>query len=101
MRDSVIMNDTTIRAGVLIDRCVLDKQIDIGAGARLGVGEDMTPNSREPGNLNTGITIVGKRARVPAEAVIGCNCRIDPNTTPEDFTQLEVPSGETVSRRSS
>jgi glucose-1-phosphate adenylyltransferase len=98
VRDSVIMNDTIIRAGAVIDRCVLDKEIEIGAGTQVGAGDDMTPNLLEPANINTGITIVGKRARVPAGAVIGRNCRIDANTTPIDYDQLQVPSGATISQ---
>ena len=98
VRDSVIMNDTTIRAGALVDRCVLDKEIEIGANAHVGVGDDTMPNQLEPANINTGITIVGKRARVLAGAVVGRNCRIDPSVTPDDFVGLDIPSGATVSR---
>lgn len=97
VRDSVIMNDTTILSGAVIDRCVMDKEIVIGAGAQVGVGDDNRPNEREPGNIHTGITIVGKRAHVPDGAVIGRNCRIDGNVTPADFELLEIPSGATVS----
>lgn len=99
VRDSVIMNDTVIRSGALVDRCVLDKEIEIGAGAQVGCGDDNTPNQLEPANINTGITIVGKRAQIPAGTCIGRNCRIDPNTTGDDYDQLEIPSGGTVSRR--
>ena len=98
VRDSVVMNDTTIKAGALIDRCVLDEQIEIGADAQVGVGDDNTPNQLEPANLNTGITIVGKRAHIPAGATIGRNCRIDPNITPDDFEQLHILSGAVVAR---
>jgi glucose-1-phosphate adenylyltransferase len=101
VRDSVIMDDTIIRAGAVIDRCILDKEIEIGAGTQVGAGDNMTPNLLEPGNLNTGITIVGKRARVPAGAIIGRNCRIDANTTPKDYDQLQVPSGATISQHES
>jgi glucose-1-phosphate adenylyltransferase len=100
VRDSVIMNDSVIRAGARIDRCVIDKQVEIGADAVLGLGDDTTPNRAEPGNLHTGLTVVGKRAVVPAQAEIGRNCRIDPNVTPGDFGVLSVPSGETVRRHS-
>ena len=99
VRDSVIMNDTRILAGAQVNCCVLDKEIEIGPDARVGGGDDSTPNQLEPGNLNTGITIAGKRARIPAGAIIGRNCRIDPNVTPADFGSLEVPSGGTISRR--
>ncbi len=96
IRDSVIMNDTIVRAGARIDRCVLDKEIEVGTETQLGVGDDNTPNEREPHNLNTGITIVGKRAVIPPGAVVGRNCRIDANAAPEDFGKMEVPSGGTV-----
>jgi glucose-1-phosphate adenylyltransferase len=99
VRDSVIMNDTTIKAGAVIDCCVLDKEIEIGANTHLGMGDAGTPNQLESANLNTGITIVGKRAHVPANTVIGRNCRIDPNVIPDDFERLDIPGGATVSRR--
>jgi glucose-1-phosphate adenylyltransferase len=97
VRDSVIMDDTVIRAGAQIHRCILDKQIEVGAGAQVGVGNDAPPNDREPNNLYTGVTLVGKGARVPAGAAVGRNCLVAPGVTPEDFHQLEVPSGTTVS----
>jgi glucose-1-phosphate adenylyltransferase len=83
----------------VIDRCVLDKEIEIGAETQVGVGTDNTPNQLEPDNLDTGITLIGKRACVPAGAVIGRNCCIDMNTTLNDFARLQVPTGETISRR--
>jgi glucose-1-phosphate adenylyltransferase len=101
VRDSVIMDDTIIRAGAVIDRSILDKEIEIGAETQIGAGENMTPNLLEPANINTGITIVGKRARVPAGAIIGRNCRIDANTTAKDYDQLQVPSGATISQHDS
>jgi glucose-1-phosphate adenylyltransferase len=98
--DSVIMTNTTIEAGARVDRCILDEEVRIGDKAELGVGHDNTRNQLEPLNLYAGITIVGRRAHVRAGALIGLNCRIDPNVTPEDFLQLEIPSGRTVPRRS-
>jgi len=97
--NSVVMNDTVIRAGALVDKCVLDKEIEVGAGAQVGVGDDMTPNQFEPANIDTGITIVGKRAHIPANAVIGRNCRIDPSTAAGDYAELQVPSGGTIIRQ--
>ena len=101
VRDSVVMTDTIIRTGAVVDRCVLDKEIEIGAGAQVGAGDMMTPNLLEPANLNTGITIAGKQAHIPAGAIIGRNCRIDAATTPADYDQLQVPSGATISKRRS
>ena len=99
VRDSVVMDDTIIRAGAVVDRCILDKEIEIGAGTQVGTGIDMVSNLLEPTNLNTGITIVGKQAHIPQGAIIGRNCRIDANTMPSDYDQLLVPSGATISKR--
>lgn len=96
VKDSVIMNDTIIRADAVVDCCIIDKQVEIGPGAKLGVGKDDTPNQLEPDNINTGITIVGKRGIIPEGATIGRNCRIDPDTTPDDYETLKVKSGESI-----
>jgi glucose-1-phosphate adenylyltransferase len=99
VRDSVIMNDTILRSGAVVECCILDKEIEVGPGAHLGAGKDDTPNKMEPANINTGITIAGKRAQIPAGAIIGRNCRIDPSTTPDDYESIEVPSGGTISKK--
>ncbi|MBV9957664.1 MAG: glucose-1-phosphate adenylyltransferase [Acidobacteria bacterium] len=99
VRDSIIMHDTIIRAGAQIHRSILDKQVVIGAEAQVGAGDDNAPNEREPVNLHAGITVVGQRAQVPAGAIVGRNCLIDPHVTPAEFHQLEVSSGATVSKR--
>ncbi len=77
VRDSVIMFDTHIRAGAVVDRAILDKEVYVGPNAIIGTGNDFdTPNVDEPERLNTGITVVGKRAVIPASARIGRNVRI-------------------------
>ncbi len=99
VRDSIVMFDAAIGAGAVLDRVIVDKEVVIGSGAQVGVGDDQTPNETEPSRLNTGITIVGKRAHVPHGVRIGRNCRIDPSVDPEDFTLADLPSGTTVTHR--
>jgi glucose-1-phosphate adenylyltransferase len=96
VRDSIIMNDTVIRSGARVDRCIMDKEILVDEEAVVGYGSDMTPNRLEPGNLDGGITVVGKEARIPARYRIGRNCRIDSRVRLEDFGSRDVPSGECV-----
>jgi glucose-1-phosphate adenylyltransferase len=98
VRDSVIMNDTVIRSGARVDRCILDKRIEVGRGAVVGCGDDETPNEAEPENLRTGLTIVGKEALIPAGVVIGRNCRIDSRVAAADYPGREVRSGACVLR---
>ena len=97
VRDSIVMFDATIGEGAVIDRAIVDKEAVIGAGARVGVGDDMKPNRTEPERLASGITLVGKRARVPRGVAIGRNCRIDPGVIERDFgTSDTLASGETI-----
>jgi len=98
VRDSIVLFDAAIGAGAVVDRTVIDKEVVIGPSAYVGFGDDLTPNQTEPGRLNTGITLVGKRAQVPYGVRIGRNCRIDPDVEPTDFTLADLPSGSTVTR---
>lgn len=101
VRDSVVMNDTWIGPGAILDRVIVDKQVVIGAGAQLGFGEDNKPNDQEPDKLNTGITVVGKGAHVPAGVKIGRNVVIVPKVEESAFAAFgeNVPSGATVGVR--
>jgi glucose-1-phosphate adenylyltransferase len=96
VRDSVIMNGVIIRSGAVVNCSILDKEVEVGANTRIGVSDDNTPNQLEPANLNTGITIVGKRAMIPPNMTIGKNCRIDSDVCGKDFSGSEVPSGQTI-----
>lgn len=96
VRDSIIMFDTFIGENSVVDRSVLDKEVVIGPNSYIGYGEDDTPNKLEPQRLNTGITLVGKRAILPAGIRIGRNVKIGTDVTPDDFGGLELASGETV-----
>jgi len=97
VRDSVIMFDTHVRAGAVVDRAIVDKEVNIGPNAIVGTGNDFdTPNVAEPERLNTGITVVGKRAQIPASARIGRNVRIAGDVRPADFKSRRVPSGSSV-----
>jgi glucose-1-phosphate adenylyltransferase len=99
VRDSIVMFDTVVRQGAVLDRAIVDKDCEIGEGATVGAGTDLRPNRREPERLYAGVTLVGKRARVPAGVTIGRNCRIDPGVVPGDFgTAKAIRSGETVTR---
>jgi len=97
VRDSIVMFDTVVRERAVLHRAIVDKDCDIGQGATVGFGDDLRPNRREPERLYSGLTLVGKRAEVPAGVQIGRNCRIDPGARREDFRRKRlIRSGETV-----
>ncbi|MDP2725934.1 MAG: glucose-1-phosphate adenylyltransferase, partial [Dehalococcoidia bacterium] len=82
-----------------INRSIVDKEVWTGRGCQVGYGDDNTLNREEPQILNTGITIVGKKSRLPAGLRVGRNCKINPGVREESFTEMAVPSGDTVASR--
>ncbi|MCB0209064.1 MAG: glucose-1-phosphate adenylyltransferase [Anaerolineae bacterium] len=97
VRDSVIMNDTVIEAHARVERAIIDKDVHIGESAEIGYGVDNIPNREHPTRLNTGLTVVGKWARIPNGAKIGHNVIINPGAKEGSFQTDFVPSGETLS----
>jgi glucose-1-phosphate adenylyltransferase len=103
VRDSIVMFDTVIRAGAVVDHAIIDKEVSVGPNAIVGMGQDMTTaNRQEPGRLNTGITVVGKRAVIPAGVRLGRNVKINEGVRPADFGgRRSVPSGGTIEHKHS
>jgi glucose-1-phosphate adenylyltransferase len=99
VRDSIILFDTIIGAGSIVDRAILDKEVVVGKNCQIGYNDDMTPNKLEPTRLDTGITLVGKRAHLPDNLKVGRNCKIGSDLRPEDFSSDTIPSGETVENK--
>jgi NDP-sugar pyrophosphorylase family protein len=99
VRDSIILFDSVIRPGAVVDRSILDKEVAVGPGAIIGEGTDFdVVNRREPGRLNTGITVVGKRAVVPRGVRIGRNVLVGEGVRAADFVSRVIRSGSTVER---
>ena len=56
-----------------------------------------TPNRQEPARLNTGITVIGKRATIPAGVRLGRNVKVLEGVRPADFGgRRTIASGGTV-----
>jgi glucose-1-phosphate adenylyltransferase len=99
VRDSIILFDAIIGAGSVIDRAILDKEVVVGKHCQIGYGDDMTPNKLEPTRLDTGITLIGKRAHLPDNLKVGRNCKIGADLRLEDFSTDMLVSGETIEDR--
>ncbi len=97
VKDSIIFNDTVIRKNAEIEKAIIDKEVEIQANCKIGVGDDMTPNQEKPDLLNNGLNIIAKRATVPEDTTIERNCRIFSYAAPADFDSNIIESGSTVS----
>jgi len=97
VRDSIIFNDCRIEAGAIIERAIIDKEVTVGKNAYVGYGDDFAPNGDRPDIVNTGVTIVGKRARVDPYVRIGRNCVIGANVRVDARNRDGyLPSGTTI-----
>jgi glucose-1-phosphate adenylyltransferase len=90
VRDSIVQHAAVVRRGAVVDRAIVDKEVDIGASAVIGEGALTIANVDRPDILHTGITIIGKRARIPAGFHVGRNVIIGPGVDDEldDFSEL-------------
>jgi len=96
VKDSIVLSDSVIGPRSIVDYSILDKEVVVEAGCHIGCGSNFQINRREPKVANTGITIVGKRAKVPAGIKMGRNCITYYGVTEDDFPGPEIQSGETI-----
>jgi glucose-1-phosphate adenylyltransferase len=99
VRNSILLFDTVIGAGSVIDHAIMDKEVIVGKHCQIGYSDDMTPNKLEPHLLNSGITLIGKRTHLPDNLKVGRNCKIGTDLDPQDFPTDTISSGETVEDR--
>ena len=95
VRDSIVMHDSVIGPGAVVEHAILDKQVNVGAGARLGAGDPGTPNRACPEHLASGLSVIGKGAELPEGITVGRNARIGAFVEAGDFT-TDVPDGGVV-----
>ncbi len=96
VRDSIVFDGCRIERGAVVERAILDKDVFVAEGVTIGGSDDYSPNRERPDLLTSGISIAGKRARIPAGVQIGRNVIIGPAVREDDFSGQWVPSGDTV-----
>jgi len=99
IRDSIIFEDATIERDAVINRSIIDKQVWIGDGAQIGYGDDTTPNQEDPQLLASGLTLIGKGAKVPKGIKIGRNCKIGCWVEEDDYPSDFIASGSSVDKK--
>lgn len=96
VRDSILMFETTIEEGVSIHKAILDVEVNVGGGTKIGIGGMAVPNERLPHSLKSGVTVIGRNTYIPKYMEIGKNCIIYPNLDEGDFVKGIIESGSMV-----
>jgi glucose-1-phosphate adenylyltransferase len=96
IRDSIIFDDAHIEAGAIVERSIIDKEVVVGCDAVVGYGDDWSVNKERPDIVNSGVTIVGKRASIPEGLRLGRNCVIGPNIAVPGERGQYIQSGSTL-----
>jgi glucose-1-phosphate adenylyltransferase len=85
VRRSIIMTDTVIEAGAIVDKAIIDKRVVIGRNAHVGYGNDYTPNTTY--DVESGITVVGKETIIPPDFRVSRNVVIGSDLRPDAFAE--------------
>ena len=95
VRDSIIMRDCVIGEGAKVTKPIVAEELEIGAGARLGVGES-APKRYDPKVYQFDLVTIGEHSVIPDNVKVGKNTAISGVTAEEDYPAGVLASGESV-----
>ena len=95
VRDSIIMKNTRIGENCTVDKAIIAEEAEISDGVVLGVGADI-PNKVQPKIYSFGLVTIGENSYIPPNVKIGKNTAISGATTPDDYPEGVLDSGETL-----
>ena len=84
--NSIILHDTRIGPSAHLDYCIVDKDVRIGSGCRLG----------KPDADSANLCLIGKRSVVPDGMRIGKFCKIFPLTDLYSYPKMEITDFQEV-----
>ncbi len=96
--DSVIMHDAMVEEHAKIDKVIADKNVHFGAHVQAGGGDAIEPNEKYPEHLFSGLTVIGKRASLPAHIRIAANTIVEPMADQSSFSGITLTTGSYVKR---
>ena len=95
VRDSIIMKNTRIGKNSRINRSIIAENVDIGNNVEMGIGDE-SPSRLDPKIYNSNLTTIGENTVIPNGVKIGKNIAISGITTPEDYPNGYLNSGEYI-----
>ena len=96
VRHSIILNDSVIEEGCIIENTIIDKKVHVKSSSFIGVGATTCPNEEKPAILSSGLNVIGKHVVIPSGTIIERNVRIFPDCDESDFKEKVVSCGSTI-----
>ena len=97
VRDSILMQGVHVGEGAVLERSIVAENCVIGDHSVLGIGND-TPNRTKPEIYSYGLAVLGENTVIPPGVKIGKNTAVTGVTTPEDYPDGRLESGETLDK---
>ena len=95
IRDSIIMNETSIGEGCHFEKAIVAENVRIGNRVVLGAfGE--AENETDPHIYAHGITTAGEHTEIPDDIMIGKNSMVSGKTVAADYENNQLASGKTM-----
>ncbi|HUV87757.1 MAG TPA: sugar phosphate nucleotidyltransferase [bacterium] len=101
IESSVVLDECRIGADCRLERAVIDKEVTVGDGCVLGVGDDYPPNRFYAEQLTSGLVLVGRESELPPKLRLARNACVEFGARAQDFDTLDVAAGEYVRARGS
>ena len=95
VHDSIIMRDCHIKAGAKVNKAIVAEDTTVGEGSELGVGE-YAPSKYDQKVYQFDLVTIGEHSVIPDHVKIGKNTAISGVTTPEDYTDGALASGDYI-----
>ena len=97
VHNSILFADCVVKKNAIVDLAICDKGVIIGKNAVVGIGTNyQAENHQHPKHLYSGITLIGKRAVIPAGVTIGRNCVIHSYSHESAYAGLNLEDGATL-----
>ncbi len=95
VRDSIIMNQSEIGGGCVIEKAIIGECTKIGDNAQLGTMPEKE-NSFRPDIYNNGLVTIGENTVIPKNVRIGKNTVVSGETAEADYENGILDSGRTL-----
>ena len=95
VRNSIIMQGAIIGKNCVIDKGIIAESVVVGDNVEMGVGE-FAPSALNPKVYAFDLVTVAENSTIPADVKIGKNTAIVGETTPEDYPDGLLASGQAI-----